>query len=168
MKNIGVVFALFLLFTACSNNSVEYPNIDTKSVSAQLKWDMNYNSAKAILADNFQLQFSKEIPQKNSEGSVYEFIGGKYHNFDTHSWVVAFANDSLRMVTIKIAKEQLADNETIYNQLVEQFNVELERDTVDVSGSKKWFVRTNDSVVSEVTIIMASDNTGIAILFNKK
>jgi hypothetical protein len=167
MKNRVVVFVLFLLFMACSNNAVEYPNIDTKSLSAQLKWDMNYNSVKSILTDNIQLRFSKKIPQMNSEGTVYEYLGGKYHNYATHSWVVAFESDSLRMVSIKIAKEQPADNEIVYNQLIEQFNSELASDTVDESDSNKWYVKNNDNIISEVLISMTTDKTGIAIIFSK-
>jgi hypothetical protein len=168
MKNISVVIILFLLVVACSKNDIEYPNVDTKTISTHLKWDMTYNSVKKVLTDDFHLEFSKEIHQQNSEGLVYEFVGGKYHNFDTHSWVVAFVNDSLRMVSIKVGKDKPADNEIIYNQLIEQFNAELERDTVDVYGSTKWLLKNDDLIISEVTISMTTDKTGMAIFFNKK
>jgi hypothetical protein len=162
MEKYFVLMSVLLLIFACNTKLKEYPNTKTDQIVNQLKWGLNYSSVKNILTEEYKLDLLKEIEQKNKLTKVYEFSGGKYNNIESKSWVVAFNNDSLFSIMIKIFKEQPSENEKLYKNLCDLNNKELKKD----SGNR-WHLELDGIKLSEIIISTWPENKGIAIVISR-
>lgn len=169
MKQVSILVAVPLVLSACNSKPNEYPNTKTEQIITQLKWNLDYSLVKDILTDRYKLDYSKEIKQgdKNNLIKVYEFIGGKYNNIETDSLVVAFKNDSLVSIIIKIFKEQPDENEKIFKNLCDINNHELIKENGNIPNENRWFYEKDGKKLSEILILTWPKNKGIAILFSK-
>jgi hypothetical protein len=169
MKHLLVLFAVLLVLSACNSKPKEYTNTKTEQIISQLKWGLDYSSVKNILTEKYKLDYSREIEQsdKNKLVKVYEFMGGKYNDIETESWVVAFKNDSLQSIMIKIFKEQPNENEKLYKNLCDLNNQELIKENSNVPNENRWFFEKDGEKLSEILISTWPENKGIAILFSR-
>ena len=159
MKKYFVLLSALLLIYACNTKPKEYPNTKTDQIVNQLKWGLNYSSVKNILTEEYKLVLLKEIEQNDKLTKVYEFSGGKYNNIESKSWVVAFNNDSLFSIMIKISKEQPSENKKIYKNLCDLNNKELKKD----SGNR-WYLEEDGIKLSEILITTSPKNEEITIV----
>lgn len=106
MKNIKYLLAsLLLLFVGCTNQEKEIVNVELSQVMNDINWYEKYSNVKDLFENKYELEFEREVDQKEEGKRTYVFSGVKINNIKTKNCSIVFNNDSLNSIVFIIEED---------------------------------------------------------------